>query len=212
LPSLTVEKVIGGYQSLQFAGCRVNKFDLKAPVGNTAVEMTADMMGQSVAVLTTPTAISVTNELPFVFSEASLSIYGQSRNDVTNTNVSIENGLKDTYTYSGQHGPSFITPVSLHTTGAIDVVWTSLNDSTYGDFTRMANGTLGAFAFTLLHPSSGGTITINQPQIALSKYAPDLKFEDVVMSSLTYEASRPLTGSSQFTIQATVVNNIWLQY
>lgn len=212
LASLTVEKNIGGFQSLQFAGCRVNKFDLKCPVGNTAVEMTADMMGQSVAVMNTPTAITVVNELPFVFSEAALTVFGQVRNDVTSTSIAIENGLKDTYTYSGFHGPSFITPVSLHSSGAIDVVFDSLNDSTYGDWTKMANGTLGAFSFTLTHPSSAGTITITQPQIVLSKYGADLKTDGVVMSSLTYEASRPLSGSSQFTIGATVVNNVWLAY
>jgi Phage tail tube protein len=212
LPSLTVEKNIGGFQSLQFAGCKVNKFDLKAPVGNTAVEMSADMMGQSIAVLNSPTAITVANELPFVFSEASLTVFGSARNDVTNTTVSIENGIKDTYTYSGQHGPSFLTPVSLHTSGTIDVVFDSLTDSTYGDWTRMSNGTLGAYSFTLAHPASAGTITINQPQIALSKYGSDVKVDGVVMSSLSYEASRPLTGGSQYSISATVVNNVYVAY
>lgn len=212
LPSLTVEKAIGSFQSLQFAGCRVNKFDLKAPVGNTPVEISADMMGQSVAVLNTPTAITVANELPYVFAEAALMIYGTVRTDVSNTTVTVENGVKETYTYSGQHGPSFLTPVTLHTTGAIDVVWSSLNDATYGDFTRMANGTLGQYLFSLVHPSSGGTITIFQPQIALSKFANDLKVDDVIMSTLTYEASRPLTGNTQFTIQATVTNTQYLPY
>lgn len=212
LASLTVEKNIGGFQSLQFAGCRVNKFDLKAPVGNTAVEMTVDLMGQSVAVLNSPTAISIANELPFVFSEAALSIYGQARNDVTNATVSVENGLKDTYTYSGQHGPSFITPVSLHSSGTIDVVFDSLTDSTYGDWQRMSNGTLGAFSFTLAHPASAGTITITQPQIALSKYGVDLKVDGIVMSSLTYEASRPLSGGSQYTVGASVINNVYVAY
>lgn len=212
LPSLTVEKNIGSFQSLQFAGCRVNKFDLKAPVGNTAVEMSADFMGQSVAVMNTPTAITIANETPFVFAEASLTIFGTGRTDVSNATISIENGVKETYTYSGQHGPSFLTPVTLHTSGTIDLVFSSLNDATYGDFNRAHNGTLGSFTFTLQHPASAGTITINQPQIVLSKFANDLKVDDVVMSSLSYEASRPLTGSSQFTIQATVVNNVYLPY
>lgn len=212
LPSLTVEKNIGSFQSLQFAGCRVNKFDLKAPVGNTAVEMSADMMGQSVAVMNTPTAVTVANETPFVFSEAALSVFGSARTDVSNVAVSIENGVKETYTFSGSTGPSFLTPVTLHTSGAIDLVFSSLNDSTYGDFNRMKNGTLGSFSFTLIHPASAGTITINQPQIVLSKFANDLKVDDVVMSSLTYEASRPLTGNTQYTIQATVLNNVYLAY
>lgn len=212
LPSLTVEKNIGSFESLQFAGCRVGKFDLKAPVGNTAVEMSIDLSGRSAAVLTNPTVVTVANELPFVFAEANLDIYGVARTEVSNTSISIENGLKETYTYSNFHGPSFITPVILHTSGAIDLVWSSLDDATYGDYNKLHNGTLGAFHFGLTHPSSGGTISVYQPQIALSKYANDIKMEDVIMSALTYEATRPLTGISQFTIQAAVTNTVYLPY
>lgn len=212
LPSLTIEKNIGGYQSLQYAGCRINKWDLKAPVGNNPVEMTADIMAQSVAVLGTPTPISITNESPFVFAEASVSIYGNARAEASNIAMSIENGIKETYTYGGNHGPSFLTPVTLHATGTLDLVFSSLNDATYGDFTKMVNGTLGALTFSLTHPASAGTITITHPQVALSKYGNDLKTEDVIMSALTYEASRPLSGTSQYTVQATVVNSVYLPY
>ena len=212
LASLTVEKDLGGFQSLQFAGARVNKLTVKAPVGNEPVAISADMMAQSVAVLATPTAVSITNELPFVFAEASLTLATNARADVTNCEFSIENGLKETYTYSGQHGPSFITPLSLHVSGTIDVVWSSLNDATYGDFTTMQNGTLGALSLAFTHPSSGGSVTLSCPQVALSKYANDVKFEDVIMSSLTFEASRPLTGVSQYSIQAVVMNSVSAAY
>jgi len=212
LPSLTVEKNIGGFQSLQFAGCRVGKFDLKAPVGNTPVDISVECTGRSVAVMDTPTAVTVADELPFVFAEANLEIFGTLRTEVSNTTVAINNGLKETYTYSNFHGPSFITPVTLHTNGAIDLVFDSLNDATYGDFNRMANGTLGQLQFSLVHPSSGGTITVFLPQIVLDKFANDIKMEDVVMSNLTYEATRPLSGATQFTIQAVVANSVWLPY
>lgn len=215
LPSLTVEKNMGGYQSLQFAGCRVNKFDLKAPVGNTPVEMTADLMGQSVAVMDTPTPITITpGELPFVFTEAALNLYSGARADVSNVTITLENGIKETYTYSGagNHGPAFLTPISLHISGAIDVVWSSNDDATYGDFNRAHNQTLGAMTFTLAHAASGGTITITLPQIAVSKFVGSTKFADVVMAALTYEASRPLSGASQYTIQATVSNSVYLPY
>lgn len=212
LPSLTVEKNIGGFQSLQFAGCRVGKFDLKAPTGNTPVDVSIECTGRSVTPLNNPTAVSVSDEMPFVFAEANLEIFGTLRTEVSNTSVSIDNGLKETYTYSNFHGPSFITPVTLHTNGAIDLVFDSLNDSTYGDFTRMANGTLGSLQFSLVHPMSGGTITVFLPQIVLDKYANDIKMEDVVMSNLTYEATRPLSGVTQFTIQATVSNSVYLPY
>ena len=212
LPSLTVEKNIGGFQSLQFAGCRVGKFNLKAPVGNTPVEVSADLSGRSVAVLDTPTGVTLVNEEPFVFAEANLTMFGTLRTETSVVNLMIDNGLKETYTYSNQHGPSYITPCTLLVNGTLDLVFDSLDDSTYGDFNRMANGTLGVLQFSLVHPSSGGTITFNLPQIVLNKFANDLKMEDVVMSSLSYEASRPLSGATLYTIAASVVNNTYTAY
>jgi hypothetical protein len=212
LPSLTVEKNLGSFQSLQFAGCRVNKFDLKAPVGNNPVDITADMIGQSVATLGTPTAVTVTNESPFVFAEATMSAFGTARFDARNISMSIENGLKETYTYSGNHGPSYITPVTVHGMGTFDVVWSSLTDATYGDFTKLQNGTLGSLLFSVIHPSSAGTVTVFHPQIVISKFANDVKMEDIILSTMTYEATRPLTGNTQFTVQAFVANSVYLPY
>ena len=207
LPSLTIEKNIGGVQSLQYAGCRVNKFDVKCPVGNEPAAITADIMGQSVAILDTPSGVSVANELPFVFVEASVSFFGSTRSEAGNLTLSIENGLKETYTYSGNHGPSFITPINLHVSGTIDMVWSSLDNATYGDFTRLINQTTGVLNITLAHPASGGSIEFVVPQIVLSKDDMDLKAEDIVMSAITWEASRPLSGGSQFTIGCTVINS-----
>jgi len=212
IPSLTVEKNLGNYQSLQFAGCRVNKFDLKMPVGNAAAEITADLMGRSVAVLTSPSAISVTNELPFVFTEATLNFYNSLRADTSNVNIVIENGVKETYTFSGNHGPSFLTPVTLHVNGTVDVVWSSLNDATYGDFNRLDAQTLGALGFQLQHPTLSSTINFVCPQIAVTKFANDVKISDTIMSALSFEATRPLSAGAQYTIQATVSNSVWLPY
>jgi len=213
LKSLTVEKNIGGRQSLQFAGAKVNKLSIKAPAGNEPVQVSADMIAQSVAILTSPTAISITNEMPFVFAEATLTLFSHARAEVTNSDINIENGIKETYTYSSNHGPSFLTPVSLKVNGTIDVVWSSLTDSTYGDFTNMQSGTLGALSIAFTHPGgSGYSVTVSMPQVTLSKVAPDVKFEDVVMSTLSYEASRPLSGGSQYSIGATVVNGAATAY
>jgi hypothetical protein len=213
LKSLTVEKDLGDFQSLQFAGARVNKFSIKAPVGNEPVQISADMMAQSAAIMNTPTAVSITPEMPFVFSEASLTLFSHAGADVTNVQIDIDNGLKPTWTYSGQHGPSFISPVSLKVSGTIDVVWSSLNDSTYGDYSTMKAGTLGALSLSFLHPGGGGFgVTVNCPQVALAKYANDVKFEDVIMSSLTFEASKPLSGGSQYTVNAVVLNGASAAY
>jgi hypothetical protein len=211
LPSLTVEKVLGDYQSLQFAGCRVSKLSIKAPVGNEPVNISADFMGQSAAVLDTPTAISVTNEIPFVFAEASVTLDSHARADITNLQLDIDNGLKDTYTYSQLHGPSFLTPVTLKVSGTFDVVWSSLDNATYGDYATMEAGTLGALALTFTHPGGGGySVALTCPQVALTKYAADVKMEDVIMSSLTFNASMSI--SVGHTIAAVVTNGVSTAY
>lgn len=212
LPSLTIEKNVGSFQSLQFAGCRVNKFTVKTPLGNQPVDLTADVIGQSVAPLSSPTAINITNEIPFIFAEASVSLFGHARAEASNLQIDIENGLKESYTFSNSHGPSFITPVTLKVHGSLDVVWDSFTDSTYGDFTSMENGTLGALTETLQHPSNGGSAQFNLPQVALSKFSNDIKMTDVIMSTLTFEATKPLTGTSLYTIQAVVSNSVYLPY
>lgn len=214
LESLTIEKNVGGTtrQSLQYAGCRVNKFDLKAPVSNEAVSLTADIMAQSVLVLDTPSTPSFTAENPFVFAEAAVSFYGTARYESANLVLNIDNMLKESFTYSGFHGPSFITSTGLHVSGTLDMYWSSFDDSTYGDFNRLINQTTGALSLTLTHPMSAGTIVITAPQIALSKAVIDAKDSDVVQSNLTWEATRPLSGSSQYTVQAVVTNSAYLPY
>jgi Phage tail tube protein len=210
LPSLTVEKNTGDFESLQFAGCRLGKFSLKVPTGNEAAMITADVSGQSVLTLSSPTAVTVTNELPFVFAEATASIFGTARTEAHNVEFSIDNGLKETYTYSQAHGPSFITPVTLHVSGSLDVVWDSFTDSTYGDFTKMVNGTEGAFSIALAHPSNAGSVTLNAPQVVYSKFSNDLKMTDVVLASMTWEATKQLTDG--YTVQAVVLNSVSTAY
>lgn len=210
LSSVTVEKNLGNFQSLRFAGCRIGKYQLKAATGNTAAEITADVVGQSAAILGTPAAVSVTNELPFVFAEASLTLFDNARAEVSSVEITIDNGLKETYTFSGNRGPSFITPVTVHVSGKIDLVWSSLNDPVYGDFTSMAGGTLGQLQVTLTHPGSGGSVQITCPQVVLSKYTNDVKMADVILSSLTFEASRQLPSTN--TISAVVTNNVSTAY
>lgn len=210
LHSLTVEKNIGNAESLQFAGCRVGKLSVKASAANEAAMITADMVAQSAAVLATPTAVNITNEAPFVFSEATLTLLGNARAEVTSVQMDIDNGLKETYTFSGNKGPGFITPVTVHHSGQIDLVFDSLDDATYGDYTKMINGTLGALSLALTHSGNGGGVTLSAPQVVLSKYSNDLKIADVVMSTLHYEASKNLPAGSS--IAAVVSNTVNTAY
>lgn len=211
LPSLTIEKNTGDFESLQFAGCRVGKLTIKVPTGNEAATISADVTGQSAAVLASPTAISVTNEIPFVFAEATATIFSAARYEAYNSEVMIDNGLKPTYTYSGSHGPSFITPVTLHVNGTLDVVWDSYSDTTYGDYAKMAAQTAGAYSLAVAHPSGGGYgVTLTCPQVVYTKMTTDLKIGDVVMSSLSWEASLDLADS--YTIRAVVLNQVSTAY
>jgi hypothetical protein len=212
IPSFTIEKNVGNFQSLQFAGSRIGKMDVKVPTGNNAATITADMTGRSVAILPTPSAVSVLNEQPYVFAEAALVYNGNLRADVRNVNITIDNGLKPVYTYSGNRGPSFITPVTLHVSGSFEAVWSSFNDPTYGDFTQMQQGNLAALSVSLVHATTNNTVTITINQIALAKFANDIKMEDVILSSLNFEATKPVSGPFLNTITAVVQDTQYLPF
>lgn len=209
LPSLTVEKNLGGFDSLQFAGCRINKLALSCQATNQEATISADIMAQSAAVLDAPSAITVVNENPFVFAEAQLSMFGQVIAQAENFSMDIENGIKDTYTY-GSHGPKFLTPVTRHISGKTDLVFTSLDDATWGYYTQMTAGNEGALAFSLTHPNGGGTWTFNLPAVRLKTYTDAVPMDDVIKSSLAFEARLNLATST--TIAATLVNSAYIAY
>lgn len=211
LPSFTIEQNIGGYQSLQYAGCRVGKMTLTAGATNEAIAVAYDMTGQSVAILTSPTAVTITNELPFVFAEGTITMFGNARVDVSSIQIDIDNGLKSTWTYDQEHGPGFITPCSLHVSGTLTVVWSSLNNATYGDYTTMINDTLGSLSFAMTHPGgTGASLTITCPQVVLNKMSADMKMGEVTMSNLSFEATKSL--SSGYTVQAVLLNAVSTAY
>lgn len=212
LPSFTIEKNVGNFQSLQFAGGRIGKMDVKVPTGNSAADITADITGRSVQVLNTPTAVTTLNENPYVFAEANLVFNNNVRADIRNVNISIDNGLKATYTYSNNRGPAFITPVTLHVSGSFEAVWSSFNDATYGDFTQMQNGNLAALNVSLVHATTGSTVTLTINQVVISKFANDIKMEDVILSTMSFEASKPVTGNFLNTITATVADSQYLPF
>ncbi len=211
LASLTVEKNLGNYQSLQFAGGRVSKFSLKCPNSDAPADITADLETQSWAILATPTAVTIANELPFVFAEAQLTVFGTVVTQVTNIQLDIDNAVKGTYTFAQSHQPSFLTPVTRKVTGTFDVAFDSLNDATYGYFSMMMAQTQGSLSFKLAHPTAPGySVTFTLPQINLSKYADDVKMEDIVISSIQFEASLDL--ATGVTVQAVINNGVATGY
>jgi len=296
IPTVTVEKNLGNFQSLQFAGCMVNKYQLKAGTGNKEAEFTADMIAQTVQATTTPSSVVLINESPYVFAEFNLSLGGYNLYQATNFQLDIENDLKETYTFNGSHALQFLTPTQLKVSGMFDVVFdtltagsitsttgtvtagsstitsvasttglvvgqgitatgaasavllvpgttiTALTANTitlsqpaaitpgaaatlnffnpYDFFTQAtsATSTTAALSFSLVHPSSNGTIIINMPNVKLSKTDQKVAVGSVITETVNFEAYyNPAGGStpsaqSSSTISAIILNGVSTQY
>jgi hypothetical protein len=212
LPSLTIEKNIGGYQSLQFGGCRMNKYSIKGQATDTEATFTADVVAQSYAILNTPSALSIIDELPFVFAEFVLTWDGPTLAQATNFSLDIDNMLKPTWTMNGNHELQFNPATGLHVNGSFDTVWDSLNDPVYGYFQDITNGTEGALSFTLSHPGTAGSIVVNMGNVRLSKNQIPPKMNDLIMETINFEARRSLSASPSVTIGATITNNTYTAF
>ena len=215
LPSWTIEKCLGGYQSEQYVGCRVGKYDLKCEASNTEVNFTADIIGKGVSVLDTPSTVSVINEAPYIFAGLNLYALGASIAQAGSLEIAIDNALKPTYTFNQSHDLQFLTPTTRQVNGTFDAVFTSLDDTDWGYFNKMLSrtgaGTQGSLVANFA--GAGGTsLAITLAQINLSKYADDLKLDDVIMSSISYEGSLALGDTPPTTISATAVNVSYLPY
>lgn len=209
LPSFTIEKNLGNYQSEQYAGCRVNKFDITLPATNSEASFTADLMGQSVAILSTPTAVTVDPAPPFVFAEGAVSLFGQTLTQATNVSFSIENTVKDSYTITNSHLAQFITPTTRKVTGKITMIFTSLNDATWGYFNQslpsLGTPTVGALTLTCTHPGTNGAFYVNLPQCNFAKIGDQLKIGDVILQDFDFTGSYSLT--STYSISSWVANS-----
>lgn len=207
LNSLTLEKNIGGFQSEQFAGCRVNKYSLKLGATNTEAAFTADVIGQGVTVLSSPNAVTIDSAAPFVFAEATVTILGQASVPVANIQLDLENGLKDGFTLGSSHDLTYLTPTTRKASGTASIFFQSLNDSNVGFFVKMRPGTSvqGVVTLTLAHPTSGGSVSLTLPQVNISKYTDEIKLGDAVMISLGLEASMQLSNSQ--TISGYIANS-----
>lgn len=217
LPSLTMEKNLGNTQSIQFAGSRVNKFELKGQATDSEAAFTADMIAQSYAILDVPSAVSFVDETPFVFSEFTLVWNGHTLSQATNFALGIENGVKAIYCFNGSHELQFAPALKLIANGSFDVVWDSLDDSTYGYFSQITNGTEATLSFSLTHPTGPGpggafntgySVELIMPLARLAKDTIDPKMGDVISETIMYEARRSLStpGIAAGSIYA-IINN-----
>ena len=209
IPSFTVEKNVGGYESEQYAGCRVSKYEIRCPATNQAVQASVDFVGKSSAVLTTPTTTSYVNEAPFVFAQGTVTLFGQVNAAVTNVVIALDNKVKDTHTVTNSHAPQFITPQERNVNGTFDVVFNSLDDANFGYFNKLINGTQGTLILALSQGASASA-TITLQQINLARYTDDIKLGDVILTSLSFEASYSFSNTE--TARAVVVNSTSTAY
>ncbi|MGH7723414.1 MAG: phage tail tube protein [Candidatus Dormibacteria bacterium] len=208
LPSFTIEKNTGGFESIQYRGCRVNKFSLKLDTTNKAAEYTADMIGQSFTVLPTPTAITIDQSSPWVFAEASVSLYGQLASQIDSIQVDIDNGLKDIFTFNQAHFLNFLLAASFKVSGQATAVWTSFDDPNWGYFNTAVGAVQGALSLTLTHGAGGKeTMSITIPQVNLTKYKDVLKTKDAIMTNLSFEGSYQFSSSSRITASLSTQQN-----
>lgn len=202
--SVTVEKNLGGTQSLQFAGARVGKYSIKAAATDTTAEFTADMTAQSYAILDTPSTVTFVEESPFVFANYALTWNDNTLAQASNITLDIDNGIKATYTFNDTHEAQFITPTVLRVSGTFDVVWDSLDDDTYGYFSQMEAETDAELEIAFTDPTTGYSITITMAHVRLTRDVIDPKVAEVMMETISFSAHRYLGVAS--TIAAVIIN------
>lgn len=209
--SFTLEKNLGNFQSEQYAGCRIGKYTLNVPMGNSPTNFTADVMGQSVAVLGTPTAVAIDTTPPYVFSEATLTAFGNSFTHASNFKMDLNNQVKAEYTYSQQQGPSYLPATDLIIGGSFDIIWNSHTDSTYNVFTRAQNQTQGALTILLAH-AAGYSVQITMPEIVLKLPKTQPKPGELIKVSASFDAFHNISSANPSPATVTLINNQYLSY
>jgi hypothetical protein len=216
LPSFTIEKNLGGFEALQFAGARFSKLDLKCQATNSEVTVSADVMAKSATVMTTPTTPVLNNEMPYQFAECAVSLFGNAVNQASTAELTLSNTLKDTYTMNSSHNLNFLSPVARVVNLKSDIVFTSLDDPTWGYFTLMQNQALstqaaGAFNLSITHPNNAGAWTFTCPTCYIKSYSDSIKIDDIIISSVAMDAA--LNVSTNVTMTASLVSpSVYLAY
>jgi hypothetical protein len=215
LPSLTVEKNLGGAvslggESIQYSGCRVGKIDIKGSATDTEAAFTTDVTAQWAQILDTPSSVTFVDENPFAFSTFDLEYNGVQYSNPTNFSLTLDNGLKPTYTMNGSQDLQFNPAVALHASGQFTNVYDSLDDSTYGFWNKMYTETEASLSFTMTN-AAGFSVAFNMPYVDLKMDAIDPKASDVITEVISYEVRRSLSLSA-FTLSMVVVNSYHLAY
>jgi hypothetical protein len=217
LNSYTIEKNLANYQSEQYAGCRVDKFSLKLPSTNAEVSFTADLFAKAVAILDTPTAVTVDQAAPYVFSEGAVNFNGKALVQATNIEFTLENTVKDTFTITNSTLPTFLTPTTRKITGKCTMIWVSNDDTDWGYFKKMipslaSGGTpfQADLNVTLTHPLGAGIFYIDFPQVNFAKVGDEIKIGDVIMQTFDFQAAYSIASST--VLSSYFANSAWAAY
>lgn len=222
LPSFTIERNMGNYQSQQYGGCRVNKSSIKAQATNQEVQITTDIIGQSANVLATPSAFSYDVEAIYTFTGASLTqIAGANPSiqvsQMQNVTFNIDNALQAEWTMANSNLVQFLTPGALTVNGEFELIWSSLNDTNFGYFYSMLPGQAQNFnlSITIQQPNTGSAasgITLNMPLCKVTKLKDDVKLGEDIKSTVSFEALRDLSVTPATEVTLTVINSVYTPY
>lgn len=208
LNSLTVEKNLGGKQSIQYAGCRVNKYEIKGQSTDTEATVTADIVAQSWTILDTPSAVALIDEQPFAFSEFSLNWDGHLMAQATNFTLTIDNGVTPDWTFNGTHQAQFIPALHLIVSGQFDGVWDSLDDATYGLWQQaVSSETEAELSLSMTYPTAPAFgVEFIMHYVRLSKDEINPSIDKVITDAASFEARRSMSGSPSETIRVILTN------
>ena len=188
--TLTIEKNTA-FESLQYPGGVANKMTLTATTKD-AVKMDFDMVaiGDSIISASTPVFGS---SIPYALSSYGISLFGSSDTSVTSFSLDIDNGVKPYWTFNTSSMPNVALPLARMCKGK----WTNIVQS---DTYRLnsVNGTTGAIAASFT--SGTNSVTFNLPKVVLTQLGQPLKFGELTVYDVAYDALLNEATSTDITV------------
>jgi len=202
LPTLTIEKNLGGLTSLQWAGCMVSKAELKLSTTKEA-EATYSIMGQKEAQVT-PTTAAYTSETPYALANMSVSKAGAADVTPKSATLTIDNKGTGEYTFGGVNTPTMIYTGQRLITGTLAYLLQNMTD--YNDALAATPRDL---AFTLSQ-SASDSCKFDLPNVVWGKPSIPLKLGDLIRVTMPFTAYYLAGATTDITV--TAVNGVWLGY
>lgn len=196
IPSLTIEKALANLESLQYAGCLINKAGFKLAT-NAPAKVDWDIIGQVDAQIT-PSTPTYFPDTPYSLANIAVTKFGVADTNVTMCDFEIDNGVKEVYTFSGQRYSTLNYSGSRKITGKVTTILQSLTD-----YNNALAGTPGNLIVTMTQGANSCTITM--PKIVWGKPSQPLKLGELIYQDLPFTAYY-LAGQA-FDLQAVVVNS-----